>query len=82
MDTGTAINHAYRLQSEWVGKPLPGTCYNLDRVHASMLQESRWNRVLPGRVTAANARETRGALILLGKVRKALREDSPSSRAA
>jgi hypothetical protein len=72
MTANTAINHAYRLQSEWVGKPLPGSCYNLDRVHASILQEHRWNRRVPGRVTAANARETHGALILLGKVRKAL----------
>jgi hypothetical protein len=67
-----AIRTAYQLHLEWIGPIRPGTSYDLNRIHASMLQESRWNRLSPARVTRANATETRGKLILLGRVRKAL----------
>lgn len=73
MTVHEAINHAYRLQAEWVGLH-PGVCYDLNRIHASMLQEHRWNQERPARCTPACARETQGKLILLGKVRKALAE--------
>lgn len=70
MTRNQAITHAYNLMHEWVTCKESG--FNLDRIHASLLQEHRWNRRMPARVTVANARETRGKLILLGKVRKAL----------
>ncbi len=63
---------AKQLHEMWVGPILPGESYNLERIHTSMLQEARWNRQRPTRCTPACARETRGHLILLGKVRKAL----------
>ena len=72
MDISTAVREAYRLQSVWVGAGTAENPYDLGRVHRSMLQEHRWNRERPARCTPACARETKGALILLGKVRKAL----------
>ena len=74
MTVNEAINHAYKLQTEWVGKAPEGRSWDLARVHASMLQESRWNRENPARCSPACARETKGKLILLGKIRKALGE--------
>lgn len=74
MTVSQAIKHAYRLQAEWVGKADSGTCYDLNRIHASMLQEHRWNQERPARCTPECAKETKGDLILLGKVRKALAE--------
>ena len=72
MDVMRAIQEAYRLQSVWVGKGSAEKPFDLERIHASMLQEHRWNRERPARCTPACARETMGELILLGKVRKAL----------
>lgn len=69
-----AIRTAYRLHEEWVSARdvREGRGFDLDRIHASMLAEHRANLARPGRCTPACARETRGALVLLGKVRKAL----------
>ncbi len=63
---------ARKLHLVWVGPIAPFETYDLARVHASMLQEHRWNLKNPARCTPACARETRGQLVLLGKVRKAL----------
>jgi hypothetical protein len=71
MDVSSAIKAAYKLQDEWVGKH-PGGGYSLSDIERSIKQEIAWNRQYPNRVTPANARETRGKLILLGKVKKAL----------
>jgi len=70
MEVSQAIRTAYQLHAEWVGPVHSG--FDLDRIHASMLQESRWNTFMPSRCTPESARETRGKLVLLGKVRKAL----------
>jgi hypothetical protein len=68
-----AVAIAYRLQAKWVGKvEPPDVGYNLDRIHASMLQEARWHRTGKSSASAALISETKGDLILLGKVRKAL----------
>lgn len=75
MTVSQAIEHAYRLQAKWVGVH-PGVCYDLNRIHASMLQEHRWNQERPARCTPECAKETKGELILLGKVRKALAGNS------
>ena len=63
---------ARHLHEVWVGPIGPFESFDLARIHASMLQEHRWNRMRPARCTPACARETKGALVLLGKVRKAL----------
>jgi hypothetical protein len=69
MTTQKAITTAIALHHEWVS--MHGS-FNLDRIHASMLAELRANRQWPARCTPACARETRGKLILLGKIRKVL----------
>lgn len=69
---------AAQLQTKWVGEVpvdarLRGAAnYDLDRIHASMLQEHRWNREHPARCSKGCAAETFADLIMLGKVRKAL----------
>ena len=70
-----AIRAAYELHAIWVSENdiKSGKGFDLDRIHASMLSEHRANLQRPGRCTPASARETRGALVRLGKVRKALR---------
>jgi hypothetical protein len=64
-----AITESYRLYEKWVSFDKR---VDLDRVHASMLQEHRFNLKNPARVSPANASETRADLIRLGKVRAAL----------
>jgi hypothetical protein len=46
--------------------------YDLDRIHASMLQEFRWHCTGRSSASAGLISETKGELILLGKIRKAL----------
>ena len=74
MSKSRAISIAYRLHEEWVSAAdiRRGQGFDLARIHASMLQEHHWNKERPARCSAASARETRGKLILLGRVRKAL----------
>lgn len=72
MTTNQAIDKGYELMHEWVTCRESG--FDLDRIHASILQEHRWNLRTPCRATAANRSETFGKLILLGKVRKTLGE--------
>jgi hypothetical protein len=69
MTHGQAISKSYELYEEWVSFDKQ---VDLNRVHASMLQEYRWTLKNPGRMTAACFSELKGKLILLGKVRKAL----------
>ena len=72
MDTNTAILRAYDLQVMWVGTTdiQAGRGFDLDRIHRSMLQEYRFLRTRLDR--KAVAKETKGQLVLLGKIRKAL----------
>jgi hypothetical protein len=72
MTTSEAIKHAYRLQAVWVGEADPGTCYDFERIKASIRSEMKFNRQRPERCTLACARETHGDAILLGKVSKVL----------
>lgn len=78
-----ANTHAYRLWAKWVsdkphssilthGPYAPYIAYDLDRIHASMLQEARWHRTGNSKATESLIREVKGEMILLGKVRKAL----------
>lgn len=67
-----AASKARQFHEEWVGRIPVFETYDLERIHASMLQEHRWNRQHPARCTSACAAETFGKLILLGKIRKAL----------
>ena len=80
MDIFKAISESYRLHEKWVssiqlytdrtGRPCP----DLERVHASMLHESRWHLNPACKASDGLKKETRGELILLGKIRKALGE--------
>ena len=47
--------------------------YDLSVIHRSMLQEYRWTLKNPARMTVECFSELKGKLVLLGKVRKALR---------
>ena len=86
-----ASNKAQMLWTKWVSdKPASGilthglnapfVAYDLDRIHASMLQEARWHRTGKSSATPALISEVRGELILLGKVRKALAERNGLAR--
>jgi hypothetical protein len=72
MTAQQAITHAYRLHEVWIGVNdiRQGRGYDLNRIRASMLQDYRYRRGKPQ--FAGVAREIRGQLSLLGKVRKAL----------
>lgn len=74
MTVTKAIAAAYALHTEWVSarEIREGLGYDLARIHASMLAEHRANLARPGRCTVECARETRGKLVLLGKIRKVL----------
>ena len=74
MPVTEAIKLAYHLHEKWVSAAdiRTGRGFDLDRIHASMLQEHRANLASPARCTPECARETRGELVLLGKVRRAL----------
>lgn len=74
MTYSQAITHAYELHKEFVSERdiIMGKGFDLKRIHASLLQEFRWTRKTPGRMTPAAFSEIRGKLILLGKVRKAM----------
>jgi hypothetical protein len=65
-----AIRHAYHLHKMWVGSGTAEKPYDLDRVHASMLQDYRYRRKKPQ--FAGEVRENRGQFDLLGKIRKVL----------
>jgi hypothetical protein len=65
-----AIEEAQRLHSIWVGKGP----FDLDRIQASIRSEMKANRECPARSTAGSKSETHGQAILLGKIRKALKE--------
>ena len=73
MTVAIAIQKAYDLQHEWVSTKESG--FDLKRIHTSMLSEHRANRQYPKRCTPACARETKGKLILLGKIRKTLEKN-------
>jgi hypothetical protein len=64
-----AHSRAMFLYEKWVSfdKKL-----DLDRIHASMLQEARWHRTGKSGASAGLISETKGELILLGKIRKVL----------
>jgi len=72
MDVSEAIKHAYKLHREWVSdrEIREGKGYDLDRIHASMLQDYRYRRGKPQ--FAAVCQEIWGQFTLLGKIRKAL----------
>lgn len=79
-----ANTHAYELWVRWVSsKPHQGhhngfteqadyQAYNLDRIHASMLQEARWHATGKSKASPTLISEVKGELILLGKIRKVL----------
>ena len=63
----TALKHARYLYTMWVSAHGE---IDLDRIHASMLQDYQYRRGKPE--FAAVCRDIRGQFVLLGKVRKAL----------
>jgi hypothetical protein len=71
-----ANTFAYEMWSMWVSdKPHstnPYQRYNLERIHAGMLQELRYTKTIPECKSVTT--EIRGQLIKLGKARKALNE--------
>lgn len=70
MEYMKAICKAGELYRIWVsgdGK------VDLDRIHASIMQDLRWRRNKPQ--FAGVVREMRGHLVLLGKIRKAIVKD-------
>lgn len=74
-----AIQHGYRLQEKWVGKTHePGVGFELDRIHASMLRESRWHRTGKSSATIGLIKEVKGELVLLGKIRNTLCREWPA----
>lgn len=78
MTSGEAGGHAFRLFRKWVSSEgdsiYAASEEGLARTHASMLQEHRWNAKNPARCSAGCAAETRGDLVMLGKVKKALQK--------
>jgi hypothetical protein len=78
-----ANNKAQMLWTKWVSdKPASSilthgpnasfVAYDLQRIHASILQEFNWHRAGKSKATPALISETRGDLITWGKVHKAL----------
>ena len=67
-----AIKQAYWLMERWIGTTeiRAGKGYDLDRIHASMLHEYRYQRTRADRKGVTS--EIRGELVMLGKIRKAL----------
>jgi hypothetical protein len=91
-----ANTKAYELWARWVSnRPAVGIngyirqtmdhneyqAYDLDRIHASMLQEARWHATGRSAASPALISEVKGELITLGKVRKAL-QDSAIAKAS
>jgi hypothetical protein len=71
MTQSEASRKAWELHLKWVGT-CNSTDFNLGRIHASMLHEVRWHRTGKSSATLSLIAETKGELILLGKIRKAL----------
>ena len=83
MNRNEANTAAQKLWTKWVSdKPAVSilthgpfaehVSFDLDRIHASMLQESRFHRTGKSKASAGLISEVKGELILLGKIRKAL----------
>ena len=84
MTWNEANTAAQRLWTKWVsdkphvsilthGPNAEHVSYDLDRIHDSMLREARFHRTGKSTATPGLISEVRGELILIGKVRKALR---------
>jgi hypothetical protein len=84
MTRNEANTKAQMLWTKWVsdkpavsilthGPNAEHVSFDLDRIHASMLQESRFHRTGRSNATAELISEVKGELILLGKIRKALK---------
>ena len=70
-----AIKEAHRLHEKWVSFDKK---IDLDRSHASMLQEYRWQTSPAGRlkVSCGLIAETRHELSILGKIRETCKREN------